>query len=48
MMANLYDYQLIARQRRDEIMQAVARWRQVNEAQHPTGRRGLLSMLFGR
>ena len=48
MMTNLYDYQLIAGQRQSEILQAASDWRRVTEAQNPTGRRGLLSMLFGR
>jgi len=48
MMANLFDYQMIAGQRQDEILQAANQWRRVTEAQNPTGRRGLMSMLFGR
>ena len=48
MMANLYDYQMIEGQRQNEIMQAATQWRRVTEAQNPLGRRGLMSMLFGR
>ena len=48
MMANLYDYQLIAGQRQDEILQAADQWRRATQAQNPSGRRGLMAMFFGR